>query len=92
MKVLPDGRYDLKSFATDPERQTVCAYAVFRGTHTGDGGPCPPTGKSVSTGLCVRDGVRRREDPSHDEDLERGFGAEAARVVTAAAGRRSPAR
>lgn len=49
MKVLPDGRYDLKSFATDVERQTVSAYAVFHGTHTGQGGPCPPTGKSVST-------------------------------------------
>ena len=49
MKVLPDGRYDLKSFATDPERQSVAAYAVFHGTHTGEGGPCPPTGKSVST-------------------------------------------
>ncbi len=49
MKVLPDGRYDLKSFATDPERQSVAAYAVFHGTHTGEGGPCPPTRKSVST-------------------------------------------
>ena len=49
MKVLPDGRYDLKCFATDPGRQTVAAYAIFHGTHTGEGGPCPPTGKSVST-------------------------------------------
>lgn len=53
MKVLigfmPDGRYELKSFATDPTRKNVCAYAVFSGTHTGPGGPCPPTGKSTST-------------------------------------------
>lgn len=49
MTVLPDGRYDLKCFATDAERQTVAAYAVFHGTHTGAGGPCPPTGQSVST-------------------------------------------
>jgi predicted ester cyclase len=44
---IPDGRYELKSFATDAERKSVCAYAVFFGTHTGQGGPCPPTGKSL---------------------------------------------
>jgi predicted ester cyclase len=49
MQTLPDGRYELKSFATDADRQSVCAYAVFSGTHTGDGGPCPPTGKSLSS-------------------------------------------
>jgi predicted ester cyclase len=46
---IPDGRYELKSFATDDERKSVCAYGVFFGTHTGAGGPCPPTGKSVKT-------------------------------------------
>ena len=53
MKVLlgfvPNGHYELKSFATDEKRHNVCAYAVFLGTHTGQGGPCPPTGKSVET-------------------------------------------
>jgi len=46
---IPDGRYDLKSFATDEERNNVSAYGVFVGTHTGQGGPCPPTKKSVKT-------------------------------------------
>ncbi|MBB2964704.1 ester cyclase [Methylobacterium sp. R2-1] len=46
---IPDGRYEVKSFATDEERQNVTAYGVFRGTHTGEGGPCPPTGKSTAT-------------------------------------------
>ena len=46
---MPDGRYEVKSFATDAERNSVCAYGVFSGTHTGEGGPCPPTGKSTST-------------------------------------------
>ncbi len=46
---LPDGRYELKAFATDPERHSVTAFAVFHGTHKADGGPVPPTGKSVST-------------------------------------------
>ena len=47
--LIPDGRYDVKSFATDSERNNVCAYAVFSGSHTGEGGPMPPTGKSTST-------------------------------------------
>ena len=38
----------LKSFATDDERKNVSAYAVFSATHIGDGGPCPPTGKSTN--------------------------------------------
>ncbi len=46
--ILPDGRYELKSFATDVSRNNVSAFAVFHGTHTGDGGPVPPTGKSVA--------------------------------------------
>jgi predicted ester cyclase len=46
---IPDGRFELKSFATDDERHNVSAYAVFRGTHTGEGGPCPPTGRTVSS-------------------------------------------
>jgi hypothetical protein len=34
---------------TDEARSSVCAYGVFSGTHTRDGGPCPPTGKSTHT-------------------------------------------
>jgi predicted ester cyclase len=45
---VPDGRYDLKSFAVDEERPIVLAFAVFSGTHTGEGGPVPPTGKRVA--------------------------------------------
>jgi len=41
---IPNGRYELKSFATDEERKNVSAYGVFMGTHSGQGGPCPPTG------------------------------------------------
>lgn len=46
MTVIPDGDYDVRSFGVDQERNNVSAYAVFRGTHTGEGGPVPPTGKS----------------------------------------------
>jgi len=49
MGFMPDGRYVVKSFATDPERSSVCGYGVFSATHTGEGGPCPPTGKSTNT-------------------------------------------
>ena len=44
---VPDGRYELRSFAVDEERNNVSAFAIFRGTHTGEGGPVPPTGNSV---------------------------------------------
>ena len=46
---IPDGRYELRSFATDDKGKSVCAYGIFSGTHTGEGGPFPPTGKSMKT-------------------------------------------
>jgi len=49
MTVLPDGHYDVKSFATDEARNNVAAYGVFHGTHTGPGGPIPATGHHTST-------------------------------------------
>ncbi|MBK1877300.1 ester cyclase [Pelagicoccus mobilis] len=44
---VPDGRYELRFFAEDQARSCVAAYAVFYGTHTGEGGPIAPTGKTV---------------------------------------------
>ncbi len=55
---VPDGSYEIKSFATDPERDNVCVYAVFSGTHTGQGGPVPPTGKSTSSDYVYMMGFR----------------------------------
>ena len=46
---MPNGRYEVRSFATDEERNNVCAYGVFSATHSGEGGPCPPTGRSTNT-------------------------------------------
>ena len=46
--ILPDGSYQIKSFATDNERHNVAAYGIFTGTHTGEGGPVPPTGKTAT--------------------------------------------
>jgi len=45
---IPDGRYELKFFAADAERDCVAAFAVFHGTQTGPGGPGAPTGKTIA--------------------------------------------
>ena len=47
--LMPDGRYDLKSWAVDEANHSVVAYAIFSGTHTGEGGPVPPTGKKTAS-------------------------------------------
>jgi predicted ester cyclase len=46
---MPNGRYAVKSFATDDDRKNICAFGVFSATHSAEGGPCPPTGKSTNT-------------------------------------------
>ena len=45
---VPDGRAEVRSFAVDEARGKVVVSAVFHGTHTGEGGPVPATGKSVA--------------------------------------------
>lgn len=49
LTIIPDGAYEVKAFATDQTRRSVSVYAVFFGTHTGEGGPVPPTGKSTQS-------------------------------------------
>ena len=49
MTPIPDGRYVLKGFAMDEARGTAIVAAEFHGTQTGQGGPVPPTGKSISS-------------------------------------------
>lgn len=44
---IPDAQHEVKSFAVDHDRGNVAVYGVFRGTHRGEGGPVPPTGKRV---------------------------------------------
>jgi len=38
---IPDGHYELKSWAVDEARDQVVAYAVFQGTNTGPGAVTP---------------------------------------------------
>ncbi|GFG53430.1 ester cyclase [Mycolicibacterium agri] len=45
---LPDGTAEVRSFAVDEDRHNVAVHGVFRGTHTGEGGPVPPTGRSAA--------------------------------------------
>jgi predicted ester cyclase len=47
--IIPDGKYELRSVAEDVARDSMSAYATFRGTHTGEGGPVAPTGAKVET-------------------------------------------
>ena len=47
--VFPGATYSTEFFAADDARQRVAAYGIFRATHTGAGGPQPPTGKSAVT-------------------------------------------
>ena len=44
---VADGRYEVHPFCVDEDRNNVTAYAIFRGSHTDDGEPVPPTGKEV---------------------------------------------
>ena len=46
---LPDARCEIRSLAVDEERSAVIVCAIFRGTHSGEGGPLPPTGKQVES-------------------------------------------
>lgn len=48
LKPVADGRYEVKAFAYDADRDVAIAAAVFHGTHSGQGGPVPPTGKTVA--------------------------------------------
>ena len=80
LTLLPDGTAEVRSFALDEERNNVAVFGVFRGTHTGEGGPVPPTGQERGGRLRLRHGLRRRQDPSHDQDLERRNNAATARL------------
>ena len=49
LTIIPDGSYEVRAFASDNERNSVSAYGVFSGTHTGEGGPAPATSNSVNS-------------------------------------------
>ena len=47
--ILPDASYELKAVGADEENARVTIFGVFSGTHTGEGGPVPPTGKKTES-------------------------------------------
>jgi ketosteroid isomerase-like protein len=47
LTLLPDGNAAVRSFAVDETRNNVAVFGVFRGTHTGEGGPVAATGKTA---------------------------------------------
>lgn len=46
---LPTGHAEVRSFAVDEARSKVVVFGIFHGTHTADGGPVPPTGKTMAS-------------------------------------------
>jgi len=45
----PGCKYDLHTSAFDEANNTAIFFATFTGTHSGDGGPVPPTNKTTNT-------------------------------------------
>ena len=62
--LMPDASYEILSFGVDEARNNVMGFGIFRGTHTGEGGPLPPTNKRVETdyGAGVQRIAARRQD------------------------------
>jgi predicted ester cyclase len=46
---IPAGKAEVMTFAVDEARNKVVVFGVFHGTHTADGGPVPPTGKTMAS-------------------------------------------
>jgi len=45
----PGATYTLHASAWDEENRTAIFFATYHATHTGEGGPVPPTGKSTNS-------------------------------------------
>lgn len=85
LTILPDGHYELKSFAADAERNNVIALRrVLRHSHRRRRSGRADREKR-ECGLRVRDGLPGRPDWSHDEDLAFRHHAEATGVGMKAA-------
>ena len=49
LNLLPGCSYDLHSSSYDEATRTALFFATFIGTHTGEGGPVPPTNKQTNS-------------------------------------------
>src|SRR5215467_1563238 len=75
LTVLPDARYEVKSFATDSARNSVVAYGVFWDAYR-PGWASSSDWPRDQHGLCVRNAVRRRQDRPYDQNMERWYSAQ----------------
>tara|TARA_R110001606_G_scaffold78302_2_gene181172 strand:+ start:77 stop:496 length:420 start_codon:yes stop_codon:yes gene_type:complete len=46
---MPDCSYNVHTSAYDETNNTAIFFATFTGTHSGDGGPIPPSNKTTNT-------------------------------------------
>jgi len=46
---MPDGHYHLHTSAWDEESRAATFFATFHGSHTGEGGPVPPTNREMNS-------------------------------------------
>lgn len=46
---MPGCSYDVHACAFDEDSNTAIFFSTFNGTHSGDGGPIPPTNKTTHT-------------------------------------------
>jgi len=77
---VPDGRYEVKSFATDEAGKSVSGLRrLLRHAHR-PGRPLPADGQEDGDGLRLRDVLRRRQGQAHAEDLARRSGDERSRL------------
>lgn len=49
INLMPGCSYDLHSSAYDESTRTALFFATFIGTHSGEGGPVPPTNKQTNS-------------------------------------------
>lgn len=47
--IAPDGNYELHASAFDEVNNTAIFFATYKATHTGEGGPVPPTNKTTNS-------------------------------------------
>ena len=50
---IPDFRHEVQVVAVDEERRQVGILYTLHGTHTAEGGPVPPTGRSITSDSAV---------------------------------------
>ena len=80
LSFMPDGRYAVKSFATDDDQEQCVRLWRLLGHPYRPGRSLPADRQEHDDRLRLCHGFRRRQDPAHDKNLERRLGDEGARL------------